>query len=187
VTGEFAIVQRLLCGAGNGCTIGAVRSIVALVGLVALAGCSSSHPSAPATSSSAGADVTGNVASYVAKVSALCDALLPKILAVTHNGDPSAFTVAQYKAHLAAHTALEHGFDQQFAAVPVPAGAEQAHAAMQAYIAYADKLDAQRLAAANTSQAAFEREIERQNAAYESSQVKQARDAAGFSPSCDAR
>lgn len=179
-----------------------MRIVVAVIGLALLTSCSASRSRAPAGSTSpttpaatpaptstptSGTASAGDVAGYVAKVSALCDALLPKILAVTHDGDPGAFTVAQYKARIAGHTKLEKGFDAQFDRLRVPAGAEQAHAAMQAYIAYADRIDAQRLAAANQGQAAFERAITRENAAYESSAVKQARDAAGFSPSCDAR
>jgi hypothetical protein len=120
-------------------------------------------------------------------VNALCQDLLPKILDVTHNGDPAGFTVAQFKQHLAAHTALERAFDRQFAAIPVPPAARNAQAAMRAYIAFANRIDARRLAAANRGQHAFVAEVHAEGADYLSSPVKKARDAAGFDSACDAR
>lgn len=124
---------------------------------------------------------------YVDAVNVLCEALLPKILAVTHDGDPSKFTVAQFLANVPAHQALVGGFDQHFAAIPVPVAAHAANAAMRSYITYATMLDAQRLAAARRGQAAYEATIQAQVAAYATSPVKRARDAAGFDASCDAR
>ena len=106
---------------------------------------------------------------------------------MTHDGNPAAFTVAQFRANVPAHTALVRDFDAHFAAIPVPAAARDANAAMRAYIAFANTVDVKRLAAANRGQAAFEAEVAAEVAGYENSAVKRARDAAGFDASCDAR
>ncbi len=167
-----------------------IISVVVAVVAVAVTGCSSSAPSAPATPTRPGPSATPagpTAASYVAAVNALCDQLLPKILKVTDGGDPAGFTVAQFKAHVAAHAALERDFDSKFAALAVPPGARSANAAMRAYIAYANRLDARRLAAANRGQTAFVAEVNAEVAEYEASAVKQERDAAGFDAACDAR
>jgi hypothetical protein len=166
-------------------SIRAMRTVIAAALVAAgLTACSSSGGgSGPSPSTDSGATVQG----YVDAVNALCQQLLPKILAVTHDGDPAKFTVAQYRASVPAHQALVAGFDQHFAAIPVPPAARGASAAMRAYIAYATTLDAQRLAAAGRGQAAYEATIQAQVAAYPTSAVKQARDAAGFDASCDAR
>jgi hypothetical protein len=139
------------------------------------------------TTSAAGSSPGAATADYVAAVNALCQNLLPKILAVTNDGDPAGFTVAQFKQHLAAHTALERDFDRRFAEIPVPPGARTANAAMRAYIAFADRVDARRLAAADRGQRAFVAEVHAEGADYLSSPVKAARDAAGFDSACDAR
>lgn len=170
-----------------------VRIRVLVAAGLAVAGCSSSgggSPTSPATAprttvSSTAASATA--IGYVAAVNALCQDLLPKILEVTNNGDPAGFTVAQYKQHLAAHTALERDFDRKFAALPVPSGARNANAAMRAYIAYANRIDARRLAAADRGQRAFVTEVHSEGPQYLSSSVKAARDAAGFDAACDAR
>jgi hypothetical protein len=147
----------------------------------------STTPSAVASSASSSTGAGATTAGYVAAVNALCQDLLPKILPVTNDGDPSGFTVAQFKAHVAAHAALEHDFDRKFAAIPVPPDARQASAAMRAYIAYANRIDSRRLAAANRGQHAFAAEVHAEGAEYLSSSVKKARDAAGFDAACDAR
>jgi hypothetical protein len=170
------------------------RAIVAAVGIL-VTGCSSSGPSGAASSSITTPTKSGQpsdanraqVASYVAAVNALCQDLLPKILEVTNNGNPAGFTVAQFKEHVAAHAALERDFDRKFAAIPVPSDAQTANAAMRAYIAYANRLDARRLAAANRSQKAFVAEVRAEDAEYPTSGVKKGRDAAGFDAACDAR
>jgi hypothetical protein len=172
-----------------------IRVAIVIVLSVVIASCSSApHSVAPRTtgapsglSSPASASPGGTAASYVAAVNALCQELLPKILLVTNNGNPAGFTIAQFKAHVAAHAALERDFDQHFQALPVPRQARAANAAMRAYIAYANQLDARRLAAANRGQNAFLTEIHAEDAEYPTSPVKKARDEAGFDTACDAR
>jgi hypothetical protein len=108
-------------------------------------------------------------------------------MAVIQGGHPDTYPVSEFMAELPAHSRLEHGFDKQLAQIPVPAAAKSQHAALQAYIAYADTIDAKRLAAAKRSQAAFNKEIRAENKEFPSDPVNTRRAAAGFSDSCNAR
>jgi hypothetical protein len=126
-------------------------------------------------------------AQYVDAVNALCDDLLPKVLAVIHGGHPGTYPISEFLAELPAHSKLERDFDTQLARIPVPAAAASQSAALRAYIAYADNIDAKRLAAAKRSQAAFNREIRAENKEFPTDPVKAKRDDAGFDDSCSAR
>jgi hypothetical protein len=152
-----------------------IIAVVAGAGLVVCA-CSSSP------SSSAGTDP---VQAYLGAVNALCDALQAKVIAVTHGGSLDV-RVQDYLAQQPAHAKLLADFDRQLALVPVPPAAKDKAAAMTAYINFADQLDAKRLAAARAGQAAYAKEIQSE-ATVESDPTIAARNAAGFSPSCDAR
>lgn len=151
----------------------------------ASSGSSSSSASSSARSSSGatGADRQ----SYLDRVNALCDALLPKVLAVMQGGHPDVYPVAEFMAELPQHAQLEADFDAQLAQVAVPADAATAQAAFQAYITYANGIDAKRLAAARQGQAAFDAEIRAENAEAPTDPVIAARTAAGFHESCNAR
>jgi len=187
---------------------------LALAGLCALAGgCSSSGSGGPADSSpgtiapapsvsssagapspaapslasppaSAGAGAAA-VQQYVDAVNRLCDALLPKVIAVTHGGSLD-IPVKAYLAQQPAHQKLLADFDRKLARVPVPAAARRQAATFAAYVRFADRLDAKRLAAARKGAAAYAAEI-RAEANVEDAPAITARNAAGFAPSCDAR
>ena len=58
---------------------------------------------------------------------------------------------------------------------------------MRAYIAYANRLNVDRPAAANRGQKEFVAAVHAEDAEYLSSSVKKARDAAGVDAACDAR
>jgi hypothetical protein len=146
-----------------------------------------SHTSVPSATSSASPTAVVTAAQYVAAVNALCDDLLPKVMAAIDGGHPSTYPISQFMAELPAHSKLERGFDQALARIPVPADAKPQSAALQAYIAYANTIDARRLAAAKTSQAAFDREIRAENEQFPTSAVNAKRAAAGFNDSCNAR
>jgi hypothetical protein len=68
----------------------------------------------------------------------------------------------------------------------VAQGAAGKTRALAAYIAFADKLDAARLCAARQGAAAYQREINAEKSAANDPSIA-ARDAAGFSDSCNAR
>jgi hypothetical protein len=168
------------------------RLVGALVLSAAVAGCSSSGPSparstpsraAPtAAASTAGADPAR---AYLDAVNALCDALLPKIITVTHGGSIDV-PAREYLATWPAHNRLLAGFDAHLASVPVPAAAEGKAAALSAYVHFADQLDAARLAAAKKGQAAYAKEV-RSESRVENDPAIAALAAAGFHDSCTAR
>lgn len=137
--------------------------------------------SAPASTS----PTVDAVQQYLSSVNALCDALLPKVVAVTHGGSLD-IPVKDFLAQLPAHKKLLDDFDRALAAIPVPPAAQGKAAAFAAYIAFADRLDARRLAAAERGAAAYAKEIASESDA-ENDPTIAARNAAGFDASCDAR
>jgi hypothetical protein len=122
---------------------------------------------------------------YLDAVNALCDALLPKIVTVTHGGSIDVPARA-YLATWPAHTRLLDGFDAHLATIPVPAAAQGQAATMTAYVRFADQLDAARLAAAHKGQAAYAKEV-RSESGVENDPTITALAAAGFNASCTAR
>jgi hypothetical protein len=166
-------------------------SAIVIAGLV-LAGCSaSSSPEPPASTPSAVAPTVdpgaAAVQGYLGRVNALCDALLPKVLKVIKGGHPGVYPVQEFFAELPAHQGLRNGFDRQLAAIPAPPAARTQAAALQAYIRFANQLDARRLAAARRGQAAFDRETLGERAYAPNHPTIGARTAAGFHDSCNAR
>ena len=124
---------------------------------------------------------------YLQAVNALCDALLPKVLAVIHGGHPGVYPVGEFFAELPAHAKLRSDFDAQLATIPVPPAAMPEAAAMADYIRFANQLDARRLAAAKHGQAAFDSETLADDASAPNDPSIAARTAAGFHQSCNAR
>lgn len=122
---------------------------------------------------------------YLDAVNQLCDALLPKVIAVTHGGSLD-IPVQDYLAQQPAHAQLLSDFDKQLARVPVPPTAKTQAAALDAYIRFANQLDAKRLAAAKRGATAYAMETASESSA-ESDPTVTARNAAGFDQSCDAR
>ena len=123
---------------------------------------------------------------YLDAVNQLCDALLPKVLKVTDGGRID-IPLNQFFKQLPAHQRLRDNFDRDLAKIAVPPAAKNAAAALADYIRYADQLDAKRLKAARQGPAAYRREIDAElNAAADDPSIA-ARDAAGFSESCNAR
>ncbi len=122
---------------------------------------------------------------YLDHVNALCDALLPKVIAVT-NGGSLDIPLKDFFAQLPAHTRLREDFDRQLAKIPVPSAAHAKAAALAAYIDFANQLDARRLSAAKRGAAAYAKEIASEADAGNDPTIA-ARDAAGFDESCNAR
>ena len=122
---------------------------------------------------------------YLDSVNALCDALLPKVIAVT-NGGSLDIPRKKFFAQLPAHTKLLDAFDRHLAEISVPPAAKANAAALAAYIRFANRLDARRLAAARRGKAAYAKEIAAESKAADDPTIA-ARDAAGFSESCNAR
>jgi len=159
----------------------------AVVLSAALVGCSSSG-SSPATTPTSGAPSTtasDSAQAYLNAVNALCDALLPKIVAVTRGGSIDV-PVHEYLATWPAHKRLLSGFDAQVATIPVPAAAQRKAAALITYVRFADQLDAARLAAAHKGRAAYTKEVHSESGAENDPSIA-ALTAAGFNESCTAR
>jgi hypothetical protein len=163
------------------------RLVGAVVLSAALASCSSSS-SAPASTAPSGTTSTtaaDPAQAYLEAVNALCDALLPKIITVTHGGSIDV-PVREYLATWPAHKRLLDGFDAHLATIPVPAAAHAKAAALTAYVRFADRLDAARLAAAQKGQAAYAKEVQSESGAGNDATIA-ALAAAGFNDSCTAR
>ena len=160
---------------------------VAASSCVLIAACSSTEHSAvpgpvPVSSSSSSSDA---VQQYLTAVDALCDGLEQKIIAL--NGGQFDIPLKDFLAQLPQHTKLRDDFDRQLAAIVVPQAAAAKARALAAYIAFANKLDAARLRAARQGAAAYQREIDAEQKSAASDPSIAARDAAGFSQSCNAR
>ncbi|HEX4471551.1 MAG TPA: hypothetical protein VH085_06260 [Nocardioides sp.] len=169
-----------------------LRALVAAGAVVLLVdGCSdSSAPAASTTPSSSAPATTSSDAQspkqhYLATVNALCDQLLPKVIRATHGGSLD-IAAGQYLKDWPAHQGVLKAFDKSLAAVPVPAAAAPAAAAMRHYVTFADGLDAARLKAAGQGERAWRHEVAAE-ANVENDPAIAARNAAGFAASCDAR
>jgi len=145
-----------------------------------LCSCSSSAPHSSKQSSSG-----DGVQTYLNSVNTLCDALLTRVIAVTHGGSLD-IPVADYLAQQPAHAKLLSNFDEQLARVPVPAAAKAKATAFADYVHFANQLDAKRLAAAKRGEAAYAAEISAEKSAAEDPALA-GLSAAGFSDSCQAR
>ena len=164
-----------------------MRAIAIAAGsCVLLAACSSAERSAvpePIPVSPSGS--SGAVQHYLHAVNALCDELAQKITAL--NGGRFDIPLKEFLAQLPQHTKLRENFDRRLAAIAVPPAAAAKAQALAAYISFANKLDAARLRAARQSAAAYQREIDAEQKSAASDPSIAARDAAGFSESCNAR
>jgi hypothetical protein len=168
------------------CDMGRTRAIaIAASSCFLVAACSSTgHPAVPGpvpVSSSSGSDA---VQQYLDAVNALCDGLEQKITAL--NGGQFDIPLKDFLAQLPQHAKLSGDFDRQLAAIVVPQAAAAKAQALAAYVAFASKLDAARLRAARQGAAAYQREIDAEKSAASDPSIA-ARDAAGFSQSCNAR
>ena len=173
------------------------RWMVAPAVVVTLVACSSgsahNHPASTSPSTTSPASSTDSSAAtsaaavqhYLDSVNHLCDALLPKVVAVTGGGSLD-IPLDQFRKQLPAHQQLRDGFDRDLAKIPVPPAAASQAAALRAYIQYANRLDAARLHAAQQGQAAYQKEIAAESDAAADPSIA-ARDAAGFHDSCNAR
>jgi hypothetical protein len=166
--------------------MGRMRAIAIAAGsCVLVAACSATEHSAvprpvPVSSSSS----SHAVQQYLNAVDALCDRLEQKIIAL--NGGQFDIPLKDFLAQLPQHTKLRDDFDRQLAAIVVPQAAVAKARALADYIAFANKLDAARLRAARQGAAAYQREIDAEKSAASDPSIA-ARDAAGFSESCNAR
>ncbi len=173
------------------CDMGRMRAIViaassCVLVCVLVAACSAAgHPAVPGpvpVSSSSSSDA---VQQYVNAINALCDGLEQKVIAL--NGGRFDIPLKDFLAQLPQHTKLRDDFDRRLAAIVVPQAAAAKARALAAYIAFANKLDAARLRAARQGTAAYQREIDAEQKSAASDPSIAARDAAGFSESCNAR
>jgi hypothetical protein len=123
---------------------------------------------------------------YLDAVNRLCDDLLPKIIAVTGGGSLD-IPRHEFFEQLPEHSRLRAEFDRNLARIPVPAAARDQARALHAYIRFANRLDARRLAAARKGEAAYAREIRAEERHAASNPTITARGAAGFHDSCNAR
>ena len=147
------------------------RQLVGAVAMsAALAGCSSSGPSPAAPASRAPSGAASTAAADAAQtcsvdaVNALCDALLPKIITVTHGGSIDV-PAHEYLATWPAHKRLLDEFDAQVDAVSRPTAASGKARTLISYVRLADELDAARLAAARKGEAAYAKEVRTESAA----------------------
>jgi len=167
--------------------MGRMRAIaITASSCVLVAACSSTgHSAVPGpvpVSSSSSSDA---VQQYLHAVNALCDGLEQKIIAL--NGGQFDIPLKDFLAQLSQHTKLLDDFDRHLAAIVVPQAAAAKARALAAYIAFANKLDAARLRAARQGAAVYQREIDAEQKSAASDPSIAARDAAGFSQSCNAR
>jgi hypothetical protein len=171
------------------CGMGWTRAIaiaMAASSCILVEACSSSGPSVghgPVPASSSGSAAA--VQHYVTAVDALCDGLEQKITAL--NGGQFKIPLKDFLAQLPQHTKLTSDFDRHLAAIAVPPAATAKARALAAYITFAKKLDAARLRAARQGATAYQREIAAEQNTAASDPSIAARDAAGFSESCNAR
>jgi hypothetical protein len=169
------------------------RGVAAAAVAFFAAGCSSSTStsgfSSPLTSAPApGPSATANpTQAYLDQVNALCDALLPKVLAATHGGHDAPYPVHTYYAEEPAHAKARDGFDAQLAKVVVPSEAAAQHTALANYVRFANRIDAARATAARKGQRAFDAEITHERTVDLNSPVISALESAGFTDSCVAR
>jgi len=159
------------------------RAWVVVVALV-LAGCTSSSAPRPVPVTTTTADV---VQPYLDQVNLLCDALLPKVIAAMHGGHDSTYPVRTYFAEEPAHQQARDEFDAALAKVSVPSAAASKRAALDAYLRFANQIDAARDAAAHEGQKAFDAEITHERTVDLNSPIITAMEAAGFNESCTAR
>ncbi len=168
------------------CDMGRMRAIaIAASGCVLVAACSSAAPSVPGPVPASSSSSSDAVQQYVNAVDALCDGLEQKIIAL--NGGQFDIPLKDFLAQLPRHTKLVDDFDRRLAAIVVPQAAAAKARALADYIAFAKKLDAARLRAARQGAAAYRREIDAERKSAASDPSIAARDAAGFSQSCNAR
>jgi hypothetical protein len=167
--------------------MGRMRAIaIAASSCVLVAACSSTgHPAVPGPAPVSSPGSSDAVQQYLNAVNALCAGLEQKINAL--NGGQFDIPVTDFLAQLPQHTKLLDDFDRQLAAIVVPPAAAAKARALAAYIAFASKLDAARLRAARRGAAAYRREIDAEQKSAASDPSIAARNAAGFSQSCNAR
>jgi hypothetical protein len=166
--------------------MGRMRAVaIAASSCVLVAACSSTgHSAVPGPTPVSSSSSSDAVQQYLNAVNTLCDGLEQKIIAL--NGGQFDIPLKDFLAQLPQHTKLLADFDNQLAAIVVPQAAAAKARALAAYIAFADKLDTARLRAARQGAAAYQREIDTEKSAASDPSIA-ARDAAGFSQSCNAR
>jgi hypothetical protein len=158
---------------------------IAASSCILVAACSSTgHPAVPGPVPKSSSSSSDAVRQYLSAVNGLCDRLEQKITAL--NGGQFDIPLKDFLAQLPQHTKLRDAFDRQLATIAVPPAAAAKAQALAAYIAFANKLDAARLRAARQGAAAYQREIDAEKSAASDPSIA-ARDAAGFSQSCNAR
>lgn len=164
------------------------RSMLPALAVAALlVSCSSSGPSSDSsTTARSNATADAAVQRYLDSVNALCDALLPKVVAVT-NGGGFDIPLADFFKQLPEHARLRAQFDRDLARISIPSAAQDKARALAKYIEFANTLDARRLKAARAGETAYRREIEAEKKDAVGDPSIAARTAAGFHDSCNAR
>ena len=129
--------------------------------------------------------MTGGEQTYLAAVNALCDDLLPEVVAATHGGSIDV-PAREWVRTWPAHKRLLDGFDADLAQVPVPPSAADAAQVMADYVVWATGVDERRIAAARKGEAAWRAEVASE-ADITDDPTLRALGPAGFADSCQAR
>lgn len=157
----------------------AVGAAAALV-----AGCShSATPTSSATPTTPAAKSAEQ--HFIDTVNGLCDKLEPLVIQVTHGGSID-IPAYQYLQDWPAHQRILRAFDKSLALVARPASASSAAAALDSYVKFANRLDANRGKAAKLGEQAWRREVAAEKSVESDPAIAGLR-AAGFADSCQAR
>jgi len=157
-----------------------------MAGTVLLACSTGGRSGGPSTRAPSAGPSAAAVQRYLDAVNRLCDDLLPKVIKVTGGGS---FDISRraFFAQLPEHSRLRADFDRALARIPVPPAARNEKRVLDAYIRFANRLDAKRLHAARAGPAPYAREIRAEKRYAGDDPRIAARRAAGFSDSCNAR
>lgn len=109
------------------------------------------------------------------------------MLGVIHGGHDSTYPIAVYRSEVKLTDKLEADFDRQVAAIGVPPAAAQAHAALPAYVSFADGINAKRAAAARRDKLPSTVRSSPRMPKLPNDPVIANRTAQGFAESCNAR
>lgn len=164
------------------------EKLIGIAVALLVAGCSSSGPRpSPGVTTVPASPSADTVQPYLDQVNALCDGLLPKVITAQHGGHDGPYPVHVYFAEEPAHAKARDQFDTALAKITVPAGAKDKQASLDAYVRFANRIDAARAAAAHSGQRAFDAEITHERTVDLNSPIITAMEAAGFNESCTAR
>jgi hypothetical protein len=170
-----------------------VRFFVATGTAAVLVGCSSGggstdstdEPTAAPASAAPSPSEDAATHTYLDAVNALCDELLPRVVAATHGGSIDV-PAREWVQTWPAHKALLDAFDVDLAAVQVPPTAAQPAQVIEDYVSWATDIDDRRIAAARQGEASWRAEVTAEADITDAPELL-ALGPAGFADSCQAR